>query len=355
MEATELKSIHEEAIRQAGEIKAVLDSVKNYSTELEGVKDEIKSKRLAVVQISTNAETRKAEIDTFHSTISGLEKRAKELTTKIEAENTKLTGYIGTFETTRAKLDHADDGLEAIYVWAQQQKEEIGTLLGQARLDQASVTEIKANTVKDAEGIATHKKVVEGYRKEIEDVYGFINGQGLAHSFSERQKKLHLPLVLWSIMLFVSTFLVAWALYEVFKELPIDTISGKRIFDPSSLFYRLSFVSPILLIFFVALRQYSRERRLLESYAFKAATAKALESYTEILGRRFTEDRYRNRILAFVLHAMVGIYRHPNNELTKVEDEREWAESFGEVVEKVSKPIADTAKNAVASVLPVSK
>ncbi|MEK7609344.1 MAG: hypothetical protein AAB476_02595, partial [Patescibacteria group bacterium] len=126
-------------------------------------------------------------------------------------------------------------------------------------------------------------------------------------------------------------------------------------FDPSSLFYRLSFVSPIILIFFVVLRQYSRERRLLESYAFKAATAKALESYTEILARRFLEEQFKHRILDFVLHAMVGIYRHPNNELSKVEDEKGLTESFGEVVEKISKPVVNTIKNAASSIIPDNK
>jgi len=96
---------------------------------------------------------------------------------------------------------------------------------------------MKTASAKDAEGIAGHKKEVEGYRKEVEKIYGYINGQGLAHSFSERQKQLKWPLIIWSIMLFASTCLVSWALYEVFRELPIDTMTGKRIFEPSSLFF----------------------------------------------------------------------------------------------------------------------
>ena len=354
-EQQDIKTIREEATKEADQIRTSLESVKGYVTELETVKEEVRSKRLAVAQISTNAQTKDTEIQTAHTNIVTLETKAKELVGKIETENTKLVTYLTAFETTRAKLDNTDEGLEAVYTWAQQQKEEIGTLLGQSRVDQATVAEMKTTSAKDAEGIASHKIEVEGYRKEVEKIYGYINGQGLAHSFSERQKQLKWPLIIWSIMLFASTCLVSWALYEVFRELPLDTITGKRVFDPSSLFYRLSFVSPIILIFFVALRQYSRERRLLESYAFKAATAKALESYTEILARRFPEDKFRHRVLAFVLYAMVGIYRHPNNELNKVDDEKEWAESFGEVVEKMSKPVVETVKNAVSSVIPGSK
>ena len=354
-EEQDIKTIKEEVAKEAEQIRTSSESVKGYVTELETVKEEVRSKRLAVAQISTNAQTKDTEIKTAHANIVALETKAKELVGKIEAENVKLVTYLTAFETTKAKLDSADEGLEAVYIWTQQQKEEIGKLLGQSRVDQATVAEMKTTSAKDAEGVADHKKEVEGYRKEVEKIYGYINGQGLAHSFSERQKQLKLPLIIWSVMLFASTCLVSWALYEVFRELPIDTITGKRVFDPSSLFYRLSFVSPIILIFFVALRQYSRERRLLESYAFKAATAKALESYTEILARRFPEDKFRHRVLAFVLYAMVGIYRHPNNELGKVEDEKEWAESFGEVVEKMSKPVVDTAKSAISSIIPGAK
>src|SRR3989338_8739737 len=235
-EQQDIKAIKEEATKEAEQIRTSLESVKSYVTELETVKEEVRSKRLAVTQISTNAQTKDTEIQTIHTNIVALETKAKELVGKIETENTKLATNLRAFEITKAKL------------------------------------------VIDAEGIAGHKKEVEGYRKEVEKIYGYINGQGLAHSFSERQKQLKWPLIIWSIMLFASTCLVSWALYEVFRELPIDTMTGKRIFEPSSLFYRLSFVSPIILIFFVSLRQYSRERRLLESYAFKAATAKALES-----------------------------------------------------------------------------
>lgn len=354
-EEQDIKTIKEQATKEAEQIRNSLESVKSYVTELETVKEDVRSKRLAVAQISTNAQTKDTEIRTAHASIVAQEAKAKELVVKIETENAKLVTYLTAFETTRAKLNNSDEGVEAIYTWAQQQKEEIGKLLGQSRVDQATVAEIKTTSAKDAEGIAVHKKEVEGYRKEVEKIYGYINGQGLAHSFSERQKQLKWPLIIWSVMLFASTCLFSWALYEVFRELPVDTITGKRVFDPSSLFYRLSFVSPIILIFFVALRQYSRERRLLESYAFKAATAKALESYTEILARRFPEDKFRHRILAFVLYAMVGIYRHPNNELGKVEDEKEWTESFGDVVEKMSKPIVETAKNVASSIIPGSK
>ncbi len=354
-EQQDIKTIKEEATKEVEQIRVSLESVKSYVIELETAKEEVRSKRLAVAQISTNAQTKDTEIQTAHTNIVALEIKAKELVGKIETENIKLVAYLTAFETTKAKLNNEDEGLEAVYTWAQQQKEEIGKLLGQSRVDQTTVAEMKTTSAKDAEGIAGHKKEVEGYRKEVEKIYGYINGQGLAHSFSERQKQLKWPLIIWSIMLFASTCLVSWALYEVFRELPLDTVTGKRVFDPSSLFYRLSFVSPIILIFFVALRQYSRERRLLESYAFKAATAKALESYTEILARRFPEDKFRHRVLEFVLYAMVGIYRHPNNELNKVDDEKEWAESFGEVVEKMSKPVVETVKNAVSSVIPGNK
>ncbi len=356
----EAKKIQElETLRLEGEnlvaaIRQKVEDIKVLSAEAEIIRGEVRSKRLAITQICTNADTRNTQIETAGANLLALEKSGRDIVQKISTENVTLSEYLTTFAALREKLDDVDDGLDATYVWAKQQKEEIGKLLGQARLDQAGVLEMKKSSQTDVNDIAKHKSDVEKYRKDIEKIYGYINGQGLAHSFTERQTQLKWPLIIWSIVLLASAILVSWALFRVFIELPIDSVTGKRIFDPASLFYRLSFVSPILLIFFVALSQYSRERKLLESYAFKAATAKALESYTSILSREFPEDKFRHRILAFVLHAMVGIYRHPNNELNKVEDDKEWTENLGELIGKAIKPfteIADSAKEITSTVI----
>lgn len=349
MSEENLEGIKQEAEQALSQIKVVLDSANAYTQELELVKEDIKSKRQTITQIYTNAQNKGDEVERIQAKVAALEMTAKELVTKIEGENTKLTAYMATFEALREKLDDDEDGLDAVYTQIQEQNKEIKELLSTATTDTKKITEHKATTEKYVSDISTHKKDVEGYRGEIEKIYGYINGQGLAHSFSEREKALRIPLVIWSVLLLLSSILVSWALYVVFQELPLDPETSTRVFDPASLFYRLSFVSPLLLIFFVALRQYSRERRLLESYAFKAATAKALESYTEILARRFPEEKYRQRVLAFVLHAMVGIYRHPNNELNKVDDEKEWFEKMGDNIEHMGNVSLETLKNMIPS------
>lgn len=304
------------------EVKAIIDSIKQYSSELGDIKQEILNKKKAVLQSSTNVSNKEAEVITFHNSIQELEQKAKKYIDQIEEENTKLSKYLDNFNAIRTKLDDESDGLEAVNTWVQQQKEEVGKLLGQTRVDQAEISKIKDASVTAKKEIIEFKKEIEGYREEVEKTYGFMTGQGLSHSFSERQKGLIWPVIIWGIILIVSASIVMIFLAWIFHDLPKDG-NGSRIFDGINIWTKISFIWPAFVVFGVALRQYSRERRLLESYAFKAATAKALENYTDILANRFSEKEFKRDIMNFVLHAMHSIYRHPNNEMKKVDDNDE--------------------------------
>jgi hypothetical protein len=76
---------------------------------------------------------------------------------------------------------------------------------------------------------------------------------------------------------------------------------------------RLGFVTPLVLVAFIAFRQFSQERKLLEEYAFKAATAQALRGYTVLLTEQFKDmPEAKTKILKFAIEAMTAIYdRNP--------------------------------------------
>jgi siderophore synthetase component len=59
--------------------------------------------------------------------------------------------------------------------------------------------------------------------------------------------------------------------------------------------------------------EYSKERNLLERYAFKSATALSLEGYTTLLINTFGKEKEVNeeKILEFVINSMAQIYQEP--------------------------------------------
>ena len=72
---------------------------------------------------------------------------------------------------------------------------------------------------------------------------------------------------------------------------------------------RLVFITPLVVVAFVASRQFAHERKLLEEYAFKAATAQSLKGYTLLLNEQFKDlPDSRKEILAFTIGAMKNIY-----------------------------------------------
>jgi hypothetical protein len=166
---------------------------------------------------------------------------------------------------------------------------------------------LKSSVDEDAQHISRIKDEAMGYQKEIIDAYGFLTGAGLAHSFKERQDSLNGSAKLWRWLLIwsVIVWVINLGLIAYFVKLP-------ETFSWTFFLYKISYSAPGLFAVWYSAIQYSRERRLLESYAFKSATAKALESYTDVLSKRFSDDEYQHSILDFVLSSMKTIYRHPS-------------------------------------------
>ena len=122
---------------------------------------------------------------------------------------------------------------------------------------------------------------------------------------------------------------------------------------------RLVFVTPLVIVAFVASRQFSHERKLLEEYAFKAAAAQSLRGYTLLLNEEFKDmPEARKDILEFTIGAMNGIYdRKPlearigayhfifGSKFAKLEAKIE--EKLGQIKDEIQKEaeIIETASN----------
>ena len=127
---------------------------------------------------------------------------------------------------------------------------------------------------------------VSSHVEEVRKMMGYIADGTLSHSFNKRKNNIKKSKNIWMwISLFTLLGLIAWVCV-VFKCLSANTgivwadilINGIK-------------ATPLAFAFGFAITEYSKERNLLEEYAFREAVAVTLTAYLEQLNGDNTEEQ----------------------------------------------------------------
>lgn len=225
------------------------------------------------------------------ATVTDLRTRALDPTTGVEQIILRIDAIEENANTTSSKIEELRKNAASYTQSAKQYSED-----SKISYEDTNSKNEKAKTILD----------------DLQKTYQLAVNTGLAGSFDKRAKDLETRYVnKWQRRFFISLILVA-----VLATL-ILSISFFNDFSLSStVFFRLSLVSPLIFYTGYAAVQYSKERRLHEKYAFKAVVATSLESYTNLLTKKFKDDP-NGTIVSFVISTMSSIYLEPHEEVKK--------------------------------------
>jgi len=335
------------------EIKQSLIEAKALVADIVDIKNEIKKHKTNVATSAQNVTAQESLTSTKGEVISKLVTSATEANSKIAQLVASFDAYVQKFESTKESVEDEDEGVLAVFEQIKGHKSTSDALLSEITKSREEIDMLKSSAGEDVQHISRIKDEATGYQKEIVDAYGFLTGAGLAHSFRERQTILQGNAKLWRWLLGLSVIL--WGanigLIAYFVKMP-------DVFSWTFFLYKISYSAPGLFAVWYSAVQYSRERRLLESYAFKSATAKALESYTDVLSKRFSDNVYQKNILDFVLYSMETIYRHPSLDGHLPEEEKAESGMLAQfatpIVEMFTKKPAQGAEIKVEPVVKIS-
>jgi len=195
-------------------------------------------------------------------------------------------------------------------------------------------------TKKDKEAISKLAIEAQDLLEKLHVTYQMAVNTGLAGSFDERRKQVEVDFVnKWSKRFAYSLT----ALAIIAAAIIVITFLLKGFGLSSIVFFRLSLLTPLIFYTGYSAVQYTRERALLEKYAFKAAVAASLESYTELLKIQFGE-KYDEKVIGFVLSSMSTIYGEPHEVVKK----RIWAVGLkGNRIAEIKAEITDEMQNKV--------
>ncbi len=291
---TTLTGLRSTIAKRAADVKAaVTNFTQNLATHLSGAET-------AAAEAKKSAELAASELSAVTKNSAAISKLKSDATISYaefstsvsEAMNPKngIKPLVKTIQDSRDKAEELTSEISGIRDDSVKMRGDIES----SRDDSQSMHETMTTVLSQSQDI----------REKIEKTYKIATDTGLAGSLSQRKGEITKQVYAWAFLAVVSfiatIIIISLLLPDLTKQNQSTTIITSKLF----------YISPTAIFTLFAITQYRNERRLLEEYAFKAAMANSLESYTELLGREF--PKYRKEVLDFVLPVMTDIYdRNP--------------------------------------------
>lgn len=222
-----------------------------------------KQKEFSVLQ------TNQTQSNNLLNNIKNFNKNAETFSTTIEQTKNKCNGILTDLEKKQEKVTQQQNDIDK-----------------QIELANTNIQEFETNSKEKIDSIQSGYDSVSANVEEVRKMMGYIADGTLSHSFNKRKENIKRSEKLWMwVSLGTLLGLIAWVCV-VFIWLSASTgivwadilINGIK-------------ATPLAFAFGFALTEYSKERNILEEYAFREAVAVTLTAYLEQLNGENTEEQ----------------------------------------------------------------
>jgi|SRR3989338_5259752 len=253
------------------------------------------------------------------------------------------------------------------------QKQVMDTLIAQLQAQKVNIDAIPAkkleldNLVQEVETLKEStteqqnlteevKSTVDALKTKTDEIHnlslqqlGTISNEKLSNSFDKVKDDLKKDNEKWFKWLVGTSIALLLAVVGVVVW---QVAKGDTIFEISFL-VKLALTSPIIFFEFFVNREYSRSKRLIEEYEFKASIARSLEAYKEIIENLFADqpgDEYKKK-LDFILESIGQLYSSP---MKNIKDNETGSDKFDKKIMPIVSDIKDIVSD-ITSVVPKVK
>ncbi len=372
----DIDSIKTSSDEQLTTIKTALASVQENIrlmneeyNNFELIKEKINNPESGFLNLFSVIEKTKKDIDSIKTSSDEQLTTIKTALASVQENIRLMNEEYNNFELIKEKINNPESGFLKFYSDSEKTVQDISAIKTQSDTIFAQISKLrdesnkyteeivvlKSSSEKNTAAIEEYEKQGKIFKEKIEKIYKIATDSTLANSFDERKESLKKSTGKWLYALVTATIILAAIVILIFVFKKTDNVDAYT-------WYRLTMTSPLIFFISFATIQYSKERLLLEKYAFKSVTALSLEGYTTLLintfGKGKNTDDNEKEILKFVLNSMSTIYQEPHetpkdSKLSLEIDGKfasfkgDFAKSIEETKEKLINTIKDEVKNKV--------
>ncbi len=271
-------------------------------------------------------------ITTAQKQLADLEKRVsvlQQLTDKADGRFQDIEAWRNEARQLKSEIDGIKQQTDLLFSDIQQKKESTAKMESSIEGLVEEAEESKETFNEHSENLTKIEGKIKKFETEIIDQLGRAGSGALALAFAERQGEVEKELKRWRNILFGTTAALILVAFALFKHLS----SAEEI--DLQFFLKMTISLPFIYAEWFASRQYTKERFIVERYAFKAAQAKSLAAFSKTVKEIDVTDEGQARAQEFVISSVDKIYVAP-----KLNDEDE----SGLILEKALKIAKDLIK-----------
>jgi uncharacterized coiled-coil DUF342 family protein len=335
-----LKILQQEAEQNGASIQSTNESIKAIRADIGGYLETASTSIKSLQSLSETAselkgkiEGRSAEIDTLLKSSHTFSQDIEKIKTTSQATVDKTTALFDDFQKKvnemqtahasflqiKAKIDNKDTGLDAILTLVQEAQggaeellKEINVLKITATDEVKKIQELKKVSTEHANEIAQSLASVKETKSQVEEISGIVIDESFADTFERRKNQIERNLnggLSWRNIMLASVVLLVIAVLLPFTTFFNEYLNFGDLMGANGFFVRFFYTSPFIFLILFSAVQYSRERQLLERYAFKSASAAAARNHIDYLIKNFgVEDVSVN---AFAVSVFKSVYNEP--------------------------------------------
>jgi DNA repair exonuclease SbcCD ATPase subunit len=238
-----------------------------------------------IVNIHDEIEKRKTDIEK----ITGV---AKEFQTDLEETKTSISN-------TQQEVENEAQTINERYETVLKKTDQINDY--EERLED-SLSEIEARS----ERLDEQETDINQLSDQISDLLNGAIAASLDRNFTDQKEELESGVRFWKWSTFVAIgVLIGFAVY-IFQD--ITQVSEFGIGTVS----RATLLLPALIGVWFTSKNYSRQRKLMEEYTFKATLAQTLEPSRDVLESQLTSDGSDEQLAEFMVASMGQIFQNPS-------------------------------------------
>lgn len=255
------------------------------------------SAREEAQQAATKAETAAAEIRTTKEAVDALHKQVTDARADVTKAQAESKAFVGQIKTNRESMDGIQRDGRALL---KEVRAEVDERL--VRFQDAGA-EIHKDFSERAQADEDRRREL---LQQVQELLKVANAGSLSHSFQEKREELQRGLRQWMVGIVANTVLIAVLAVLVWVD-PLGTFTKAQAGVTDLVLVKLSLVLPLLILDGFLIREYSRNRQLVQEYGFKAAVAQSLVSSDEM----FREQRRTEGSLNFMVATLGLLYQPP--------------------------------------------
>jgi predicted nucleic acid-binding Zn-ribbon protein len=170
----------------------------------------------------------------------------------------------------------------------------------------------------------------EELTKEIEEQLQKATGVSLFHTFEKRKNELYKGLNWWKVGVFFFGLVLLSISLWIFNDL-----KGEN-FNSSMFLLKITIATPLVYLLYFTSSRYTKERRLIEEYAFKSTISLALKPYIDLV-KKIEEDGADGKYKDLLIKSIEDIFQSPTDKVFSPKHDEGKEENKSNIISMIGK------------------